>query len=214
MTNRVVGKILACMLAVILPAATMSAETHAAMLYATNTVMLNGVGAERSSAVFAGDSIQTPANGAVRLTAEGSTVMVGPLTTLVYEGDALRLGSGSTMVTTDKGMKTQVQRLQIAPAAQARTSYRVVRGGGQVLVAALHGSVKISDGSSSKTVAEGNTTSVPDPAPAPQGGATPGTEGGGLSRKTAAIILAGVAAATILLVYETTKSEKTPLTPP
>src|ERR1700693_1949597 len=101
-------------------------------------------------------------------------IVVGPSTTLVYEGDAVRLGSGSTMVTTDKGMKTQVQRLQIAPAAQARTSYRVVRGDGQVLIAALHGSVKISDGSSSKTVAEGNTTSVPDPEPAPQGGATPG----------------------------------------
>lgn len=201
------------MLAVMLPAATMSAETHAAMLYATNTVMLNGVGAERSSAVFPGDSIQTPANGAVRLTAEGSTVMVGPLTTLVYEGDAVRLGSGSTMVTTDKGMKTQVQRLQIAPSVQGRTSYRVVRGGGQVMVAALHGSVKVSDGSSSKTVAEGNTTSVPDPGPAPpQGGATPGTSAGlgGLSGKAAAIILAGVAAGTILLVYETTK---TPLTP-
>jgi len=211
MKNRVAGKILACMLAVILPAATMSAETHAAMLYATNTVMLNGVGAERSSAVFAGDSIQTPANGAVRLTAEGSTVMVGPSTTLVYEGDAVRLGSGSTMVTTDKGMKTQVQRLQIAPAAQARTSYRVVRGGGQVMVAALHGSVKITDGSSSKTVAEGNTTSVPDPGPPPQGGATPGTVGGGLSGTTLGVILGGVAAGTILLVYETTK---TPLTPP
>jgi ferric-dicitrate binding protein FerR (iron transport regulator) len=211
MKNRVAGKILACMLAVILPAATMSAETHAAMLYATNTVMLNGVGAERSSAVFAGDSIQTPANGAVRLTAEGSTVMVGPSTTLVYQGDAVRLGSGSTMVTTDKGMKTQVQRLQIAPAAQARTSYRVVRGGGQVIVAALHGSVKISDGSSSKTVAEGNTTSVPDPEPAPQGGATPAVGGGGISGRTAAIILAGVTAGTFLLVYETTK---TPLTAP
>jgi ferric-dicitrate binding protein FerR (iron transport regulator) len=171
--------------------------------------MLNGVGAERSSAVFAGDRIQTPANGAVRLTAEGSTVMVGPSTTLVYEGDAVRLGSGSTMVTTDKGMKTQVQRLQIAPTAQARTSYRVVRGDGQVLVAALHGSVKISDGSSSKTVAEGNTTSVPDPAP--QGGATPGTSGGGLSKTTLGIILGGVAAGTALLVYETTK---TPVTPP
>ncbi len=197
------------MLAVILPAATMSAETHAAMMYATNAVMLNGIGAERSSAVFAGDSIQTPANGAVRLTAEGSTVMVGPLTTLVYEGDALRLGSGSTMVTTDKGMKTQVQRLLIAPAAQARTSYRVVRGGGQVMVAALHGSVNISDGSSSKTVAEGNTTSVPDPGPAPQAGATPGTSGGsggGVSGKTAAIVLAGVGAGAILLVYETTKT--------
>lgn len=209
MKNRVVGKILVCMLAVILPAATMSAETHAAMMYATNAVMLNGIGAERSSAVFAGDSIQTPANGAVRLTAEGSTVMVGPLTTLVYEGDALRLGSGSTMVTTDKGMKTQVQRLLIAPAAQARTSYRVVRGGGQVMVAALHGSVNISDGSSSKTVAEGNTTSVPDPGPAPQAGATPGTSGGsggGVSGKTAAIVLAGVGAGAILLVYETTKT--------
>ena len=215
MKNRVVGKILACMLAVILPAATMSAETHAAMLYATNTVMLNGVGAERSSAVFAGDSIQTPANGAVRLTAEGSTVMVGPLSTLVYEGDSLQLGSGSTMVTTEKGMNTRVQRLQIAPAAQGRTSYRVVRGGGQVMVAALHGSVNVTDGSSSKTVAEGNTTSLPDPGPAPpQGGATPPVSigaGGGLSMGAMVAIVAGISAAAILLAYETTK---TPVTPP
>jgi len=213
MKNRFAGKILACMLAVIFPAATMSAETHAAMLYTTNTVMLNGVGAERSSAVFAGDSIQTPANGAVRLTAEGSTVMVGPSTTLVYEGDAVRLGSGSTMVTTEKGMKTQVQRLQIAPAAPGRTSYRVVRGGGQVMVAALHGSVNVSDGSNSKTVAEGNTTSMPDPEPAPPQ-ATPGVKtptGIGISGRTAALIVGGVAAGTILLVYETTKS---PVTPP
>ena len=192
----------------------MSSETHAAMLYASNTVMLNGVGAERSSAVFAGDSIQTPAIGAVRLTAEGSTVMVGPLSTLVYEGDSVRLGSGSTMVTTDTGMKTRVQRLQIAPSTQGRTSYRVVRGGGQVMVAALHGSVNVSDGGSSKTVAEGNTTSVPDPVPAPpQGCATRGTSGGGagLSGKALAAILAGVSAGAILLVYETTK---TPVTPP
>jgi hypothetical protein len=211
MMDRVAGKILACMLAMMLPAATISAETHAAMLYAANTVMLNGVGAERSSAVFPGDSIQTPANGAVRLTATGSTVMVGPSSTLVYEGDAVRLGSGSTMVTTDKGMKIQVQRLLITPAAPGRSTYRVVRGGGQVLVAALHGSVNISDGGSSKTVAEGNTTSVADPEPAPQEpGATPGASTGGSKKKEAAIIIAGVTAAVILLVYET---RKTPVTP-
>jgi hypothetical protein len=218
MKNQFVGKILACILAVALPAATISAETHAAMLYATNTVMLNGLSAERLSAVFAGDSIQTPADGAVRLTVEGSTVMVGPSTALVYEGDTLRLGSGSTMVTTDKGMKTLVQRLQIAPAAPAHTSYQVVHDGGQVLVAALHGSVKISDGSSSTTVAEGNTASVQDPAPAPTqgGGATPGVMigAGGLSHKQAAIILAGVAAGTIVLVYATTNNGKKPLSPP
>jgi hypothetical protein len=211
MMDRVAGKILACMLAMMLPAATISAETHAAMLYAANTVMLNGVWAERASAVFPGDSIQTPANGAVRLTATGSTVMVGPSSTLVYEGDAVRLGSGSTMVTTDKGMKIQVQRLLITPAAPGRSTYRVVRGGGQVLVAALHGSVNISDGGSSKTVAEGNTTSVADPEPAPQEpGATPGASTGGSKKKEAAIIIAGVTAAVILLVYET---RKTPVTP-
>ena len=35
------------------------------------------------------------------------------------EGEALRLGSGSTVVTTEKGMKTQVQRLVILPAVSA-----------------------------------------------------------------------------------------------
>ena len=206
MKNRVAGKILAGMLAVILPAATMSAETHAAMLYATNTVMLNGVGAGRSSAVFAGDSIQTPANGAVRLTAEGSTVMVGPSTTLVYEGDAVRLGSGTTMVTTEKSMKTQIQKLLVTPASEGRSSYRVDRANGKVLIAALRGSVKISDGSSEKLIAEGNATTIADPDPPPQ--ATPGTSGGSVVNTGNAVALGigvGVGVVTGLLVWRTTK---------
>jgi hypothetical protein len=209
MSNRLLGKIMACILAVLLPAATLSAETRAGMLYATNTVMLNGVGASRSSAVYSGDTIQTPADSAVTLTVQGSTVMVGPSSLLVYQGDAVRLNSGTTMVSTEKRMKTQVQKLLVAPASEGRSTYRVARGNGKVLIAALRGSVTISDGSSVKTVAEGNTTTVADPLPAPQApGATPGAGGGNVGGISTGLavglgIAAGLAAA--LIAIETTK---------
>jgi len=210
---------MACLLAVLLPAATMCAETHAAMLYTSNTVMLNGVGAERSSAVFAGDRIETPANTSVTLTASGSTVMVGPSSSLVYEGAAVRLGSGSTLVTTEKGMKTQVQRLVIFPSsAQERTSYRVSRGDGQLMVAALHGSVKIFDGSSETKVEDGYAASMADPDASPQGGATVPVSTkriGKLSNTALLLLLLGAGAGAAVLVYETTKSSsKTPLSAP
>ena len=127
MTHRVVVKILACVLAIVFPAATMSAETHAAMLYAAGTVSLNGSGWDQSSAIFPGDSIQTPATGLVTLTAEGSTVLLGPSSQLVYQGSSVQLGSGTAMVTTDRAMTTQVQRYTVAPAATGRSSYRVAR---------------------------------------------------------------------------------------
>jgi hypothetical protein len=211
MTDRVVGKILACVLAVLLPAATMSAETHAAMLYTSNPVKVNGVGAERSSAVFAGDRIETPANTTVTLTSAGSTILVGPVSSLVYEGEALRLGSGSTVVTTEKGMKTQVQRLVILPAAQQRSSYGVIRSDGQVMIAAFHGSVKILDGASETIVADGDTASMPDPETSEQGGAQPAATTGRIGNRkmsTAALLLLllGGAAAAGIIVYETTKT--------
>jgi hypothetical protein len=211
MTNRVVGKILACMLAVILPAATMSAETHAAMLYATNTVMLNGVGATRSSAIFSGDTVQTPAGSAVTITTQGSTVVVGPSSLLVYQGDAVRLGSGLTMVTTETRMKTQIQKLLVTPAAEGRSSYRVVRGSGKVLIAALRGSVKISDGSSEKMVAEGNAATVADPEPPPQ--ATPGASGGSVVNKGTLLGLGVGVGAGVLIGWLAFRNTKEPLSP-
>ena len=213
MTNRVVGKILACLLAVLLPAATMSAETHAAMMYATNAVALNGLAAERSSAIFSGDTIRTQSDGAVTITTQGSSVVVGPSSLLVYQGDAVRLGSGLTMVTTEKRMKTQVQKLLVTPAAEGRSSYRVVRDNGKVLIAALHGSVRISDGSSEKMVAEGTATTVADPEPLPQ--ATPGTTGGSSASKNKVVlglaIGAGIGLGVLIgyLVYN--NNNKTPL---
>ena len=204
------------MLAVILPAATMSAETHAAMLYATNTVMLNGVGAERSSAIFSGDTIQTPADSAVTITTQGSTVVVGPSSLLVYQGDAVRLGSGLAMVTTEKSMKTQIQKLVVTPASEGRSSYRVARGSGKVLIAALHGSVKISDGSSEKMIAEGTATTIADPDPQPQ--ATPGTSGGsaGVGKASAVAVGIGIGAgigAGVLIGYLAFRNNKEPLSP-
>jgi hypothetical protein len=120
------------------------------------------------------------------------------------------------MVTTEKSMKTQVQKLLVTPASEGRSSYRVVRASGEVLIAALHGSVKISDGKSEKMIAEGTATTIADPEPQPQ--ATPGTSGGsvGISRGAALGIGVGVGVGAGLLVgfLAWHDNNKTPLSAP
>jgi hypothetical protein len=194
------------MLAVLLPVATMSAETPAAMLYTTNAVTLNGVAAARSSAVFSGDTIQTPADSAVTITAQGSTVLVGPSSLLVYQDDAVRLGSGTTLITTEKGMKAQIQKLLVTPASEGRASYRVIRGRGKVMVAALRGSVKLSDGTSASTLPEGSTATIADPDPAPQAQAPVGG-GSTVTKGNAAALGIGLGVGVLIgfLVWETSK---------
>ncbi len=222
MTKQNVSKFLACVMAVMLPSATMSAETHAAMLYASSTVQLNGVVAERASAVFSGDRIETPANSTVTLTAPGSTVTVGPSSSLVYEGAAMRLHSGAMIVSTQSGMKMAVDKLLVSPAVErSQSRYGVIRGDGQVMIAALHGAVLVTDGSNTTLVADGNTATVADPDDKDQdenrkkdkGGAKPATTTGSvhvggkqLSTLAFLSIVAATATAAGVIAYEATKT--------
>jgi len=220
MTKPIVSKFLACVLAVMLPVATMSAETHAAMLYTSNTVQLNGIASDHASAVFSGDRIETPATGTVTLTAAGSTVTVGPSSSVVYEGAAMRLRSGATIISTESGMKLSVDKLLISPAvARSQARYGVVRSDGQVMIAALHGDVLVADGSDTRLVANGDTATISDPADKDDKGkgakpaATTGSvhvSGKRLSTATLLAILLGTGAAAGIIAYETTKSPVTP----
>ena len=154
---------------IVFPMSVLAADAPAAMLFATGSVMLNGNGAPHNTALFPGDSVRTVKDSAATLTADGSTIMVDPASAIVFGGDRVELNYGAALVTTKKGMSARIKNLTVAPAAHTDTTYRVTRTAGRVLVAALRGSVAVSDGSTKSEVKEGGSANLPDPAP-PQGG--------------------------------------------
>src|SRR5581483_6781645 len=68
-------KSLACLMILVVPLATVSAETAAAMLYSNGNFSLNGVSSPRSSAIMPGDRIDTR-DAAVSITRSGTNVVI------------------------------------------------------------------------------------------------------------------------------------------
>lgn len=171
-------KVVASLMIVAFPLSLAAADLNAAMLQASGLVILNGVHAPRSAAVFSGDKIQTYPDSAVSLTLKGTSVLLLPESVAVYRPGAIDLGAGTAVVTTEQGMSARVEKITVSPAGKSATKFQVTRAQGRILIAALRGPVAVFDGASSKTVNEGSTATVADPAaptppPAPPAGGFP-----------------------------------------
>jgi hypothetical protein len=152
MGNTAWVKFVSVLMALVTPLSLMSADTGA-MLYPQGNVTVNGANLSRSQAVFSGDRIQTFSNSAATITASGSSVQVAPLSDVVFADKALTVASGGTSVTTTTGLPGKLYNLTIEPARNAR--YQFGERDGQVVVAALEGAVKLSDGRTTMVVNPG-----------------------------------------------------------
>ena len=178
-----------------------------AMLYISKAGTVNGTAIERSTAIFANDTVQLPSGSSGSITMAGGSVLIASGSTVTYHDDVIELSNDSGVaVNTTNGAAVRTNKLMIAP-AQSSGKYAVARADGTVLVAAKVGAVKIFDGNSTSMIAEGTITSVADPS-SQQPGATPGATTGipVPGRKKAELILLGlgVTAAAILIALETT----------
>ncbi len=153
MSSRVI-RALCLSLAFVLPASMLCAETHAAMVFATGLASLNGSALRRTTAVFAGDTLETSKDSSVVINANGSTIRVGATSRIRYEGQSIEIVSGATQVSTNTGMNVHTDRFSVTP-IERTAKYQVSRGSGEVLVAALSGSVKVQNGGASEVVAPG-----------------------------------------------------------
>lgn len=160
MSGRLI-RVLSLCLVFVLPASLLCAETHAAMVFASGIASLNGTALPRSTAVFAGDILETAKNSAIIINANGSTVQIGATSKVKFQGDALDLNSGVTQVTTNNGMKVQADTLTVAPMKQA-AKYQVSRAPGKVVVAALSGSVSVLNGKMTDVLTAGEAKTYTD----------------------------------------------------
>ena len=198
-------RMVSCALLLIVPASLFAADTGAAMLYAEGAAWLNGGHIPKSSAIFAGDLVQTGANSAANIHASGSSITVLGDSLVQFEGSSLNVKHGGVSVSTSKGTATMAGDVKVAPASNAWTEFNVTDTDGLVRIAARKGDLTITDDSGTTTLAQGQETTRDeqsdqnDKKKKKKGeGAAPGATGGALSSTLAvafgAAAVAGVTA--------------------
>lgn len=174
MTKKLLTQVVAVLMCVVFPAAMMSAETTAAMIYVSGNAMVNGSAVRGTATLFTGDRLQVPNNASVTVASHGSSVLVAPGSSVVFGGQKILLYPRSAVaITTTAGMAAAVNQMTVAPAQNGTAKFQVTRVGGSVMVSAKEGTVAVVNGSAVNLVAAGSSMTLADPAPAPVAAPTP-----------------------------------------
>src|ERR1700683_2105953 len=97
-------KMVSCVLLWMFPVSLLAADSGAAMLYANGAAWLNGSHIPNSSAIFAGDLVQTRSDSAANIHAPGSSITVLGDSLVKFEGDSLDIQHGGLSISTSKGI--------------------------------------------------------------------------------------------------------------
>ena len=151
-------KTVSCVLLMIVPASLFAADSGAAMLYADGAAWLNGSHVPKSSAIFAGDLLQTRSDSAANIHAPGSSITVLGDSLVQFEGASLKLEHGGVSVSTSKGVATSAGDVRVAPATSQWTEFNVTDTDGTVRIAARKGDLTVTDDSGTVTLAQGQET--------------------------------------------------------
>lgn len=87
-----------CWAMIVVVPVTLLGQTPSAIVHTQGGVWVNGYEARDSSAIFAGDLIETKAGFSANLTLDGSTVLIQPETVGKFQGDLLVLDHGGVSV--------------------------------------------------------------------------------------------------------------------
>ena len=151
-------RMVSCVLLLIVPASLFAADSGAAMLYADGAAWLNGSHVPKSSAIFAGDLVQTRSDSAANIHAPGSSITVLGDSLVQFEGTSLKVEHGGVSVSTSKGVATTAGDVRVAPVSNAWTEFNVTDTDGTVHIAARKGDLTITDDSGTVTLAQGQET--------------------------------------------------------
>lgn len=125
-------------------------DTKSAVLHSDGGVWVNGQEIAASTAVFAGDLIETKPGFVANLDAEGSSVLIQPESIIKFQGNFLDLEHGSVAVGTSTSMSVHVNCIKVEPISTERTQYDVADLSGTVHVVAHKNDVNIHGGANLK----------------------------------------------------------------
>jgi hypothetical protein len=151
-------KMVSCVLMLIVPASLFAADSGAAMLYANGAAWLNGSHVPNSSAIFAGDLVQTRSDSAANIHAPGSSITVLGDSLVQFEGASLKVEHGGVSVSTSKGVAATAGDVRVAPVSNAWTEFNVTDLDGTVRIAATKGDLTVTDDNGTVTLAQGQET--------------------------------------------------------
>jgi len=139
-----VFKVLLCWsLSLLLPVHATATDVPVAVLHAQGGVWINGKEAPDTTAVFAGDTVQTQPGAVASLDAEGSTILLKPESVATFQHDFLTLDHGSVSVGTGRQFRVKVRCLTVEPVRAEWTQYEVTDLTGKIDVAARKDDVNI-----------------------------------------------------------------------
>jgi hypothetical protein len=154
-----VWKVVSFVMALVFPLS-MMAGSPAAMAVPSGAVSVNGNAFSHPAAIFAGDRIDT-AGGTLAMTMAGSSVQIGPKSSVLLASNQLQVASGGARILTTSGLAGRIRNLSVRPASDAKSVYTVAERDGKILVAALEGSVTLDDGRQQILVAANHAVSMP-----------------------------------------------------
>lgn len=124
---------------------------------------MNGKPVSNTTTIFAGDRIQTAADGVATLSSQGVMVQMDPNTTAIFSGRSLDVGCGNAMVTTSVGTMVRVAGITTTPAAQNTTKVLVSQMNGTVKITAQDNWAVVNDGRIRQTLAPRQSASFSRP---------------------------------------------------
>jgi hypothetical protein len=153
---------LSIVLAMLIPAQLLAADSASAMLYSNGTAWINGGTVPKSAAVFTGDMVQTRPDSSANLSASGSSVMVLADSLVKFQGAAVEIEHGAVRVSTAHGLATRAGEVTVKPAGNTWTEFQVTDVDGQVQIVASKGDVTVQDQQGTTTVQQGQQTTRDD----------------------------------------------------
>jgi len=154
-------KMVSCVLLVLFPVALFAADSNAAMLYTNGPAWVNGAHVPRaSSAIFAGDLLQTRSDSVANINEPGSSITVLSSSIVQFEGSSVRLEHGGVTISTSREVGTTAGDVKVLPASSSWTEFNVVDVNGTVKIEARKGDLTIDDGNGRGlvTLAQGQET--------------------------------------------------------
>lgn len=128
------------------------------VLITDGSVRVNGVPAPRMIAISSGDVIETASGASGKISAPGTSILVGQNSHVSAVGNQLVVNSGSAVVSTTNGISTQLPQYSVTPAGSGAAKYQVAIQGSSSSVVSSVGQLKITSPAGSATnLATGQT---------------------------------------------------------
>lgn len=211
-----------CVLLLMVPASLFAAaDSGAAMLYADGAAWLNGSHVPKSSAIFAGDLVQTRSDSAANIHSPGSSITVLGDSLVKFEGSSLDIEHGGLSISTSRSIGATAGDVHVTPASNAWTEFNVTDTDGTVHISARKGDLTITDDSGTTTLAQGQETTRDEQSEESKNkkekkraeGAAPAATGGVFNSTAAIAVGAGAIAGVTAWVLIKSDNPVSPATP-